>query len=257
MSEQSTADSEQVGIYLAGPVEHDDDPRTWRDELKDRFPDVNWIDPMDWQDDFEDPMALWERDLDAVRNNPVLVCNIGDEAPRTTGTHHEIREALYHDQPVGIVPEGSVSWIYRDVLNVWLYDEVEHAIADLTCPELVDDGLRADGGKVWRPQATGKTAQDHAENVREDGGDPTEVVYYTTYSDRYHTHPECPHLEGSDRVWCAGSLYLLSTMPEPYCTGPKDTLFEVECCSWCEENSGRCSTDSGDENRSVDTATDQ
>lgn len=143
-------------IYLAGPIEADDDPRSWRNAIRERFPDVDWIDPMEWQDEWaEDPSAVWEREMETVRNNPVLVCNVGDEAPRTTGTHHEIREALNHGQPVAIVREGTVSQVYSEIEDVWLYDEVDHAVADLTCPDLVDDGLRADGGEERCPWCQG------------------------------------------------------------------------------------------------------
>jgi hypothetical protein len=140
----SEPDSEQVGIYLAGPVEHDDDPRTWRDELKDRFPDVNWIDPMDWQDDWdEDPRAVIQRELAAVEQNAVLVCNVGSEAPETVGTHHEISHALAcGNEHIAVVPEGDVAGFVRH-RDIPIFDDVEDAVEVLwTAPTLQTGAVR-------------------------------------------------------------------------------------------------------------------
>ena len=97
------------GIYLAGPIENDDDPRNWREDLKERHPNVPFVDPMEWQSEWEsDPRLVIERELAVVRNNPVLVANYGSDAPETTGTDHEIAVALENEQPVGIVPAGDL-----------------------------------------------------------------------------------------------------------------------------------------------------
>jgi len=132
-------------VYLAGPIEADDSPRSWRDELRDCYPEIDWIDPMDWQGEWEDdPSAIWQRELKTVRNTSVLVCNIGTEAPRTTGTHHEIREALNHGQDVAIVPEGDVSQIYREIEGTRTFEDREQAVQWLVRPEAT---IAADGGK--------------------------------------------------------------------------------------------------------------
>lgn len=145
MSDTDTEVKQGPGIYLAGPVENDDDPRTWRDELRERHPDINWIDPMDWQDEWEtDPESVWERELETCRTGAVLVCNIGKDAPRTTGTHHEIREALNHGQPVAIVPEGEISQVYREIEDVQVFGDVDEAVASLAGPEPV----AVDGGET-------------------------------------------------------------------------------------------------------------
>lgn len=120
-------------IYLAGPIGADDTPRSWRDAVKQTHPSIDWIDPMDWQEAWEqDPHAIWERELETVRETPLLVCNIGSKAPRTTGTHHEIREAVDHGHDVAIVPRGQVSQIYREIEPVRLFEDVTPAVHWLT-----------------------------------------------------------------------------------------------------------------------------
>lgn len=136
--------STERSVYLAGPIEADDSPRSWRDELRDRYPQIDWIDPMDWQGEWDDdPSAIWERELETVRNTSVLVCNVGTEAPRTTGTHHEIREGLNHGQDVAIVPKGDVSQIYREIESARTFEDRDRAVQWLTRPETT---VAADGG---------------------------------------------------------------------------------------------------------------
>ena len=97
---------------------------------------------MDWQGEWEhDPAMVWERELYTVRRNPVLACNIGSDAPRTTGTHHEIREALNAGQHVAIVPRGDLSQIY-DLEDVMVFEDTHDAVMSLV--EL--QRLAADGG---------------------------------------------------------------------------------------------------------------
>lgn len=95
-------------------------------------------------------------------------------------------------------------------------------------PDSEHDGLN--------PYSTGYTVEDHVEELKSNGKDPYDHIYYTTYSWVYHTNPECPHLTGSDRVWVASSLYNLSLFPEPYVTGPKDVIHDLDECAWCANN---------------------
>lgn len=146
----NTESGSERSVYLAGPIEADDSPRSWRDELRARYPEVDWIDPMDWQDEWEDdPSAIWERELETVRTTAVLACNIGTDAPRTTGTHHEIREALNHGQDVAIVPEGDVSQIYREIENARIFENSGEAVRWLARSEkaVVPDGGTVESGK--------------------------------------------------------------------------------------------------------------
>lgn len=128
----------EVGIYLAGPVEQDDDPRTWRDDVKNRFPDVNFIDPMGWQEQWDsDPRSVVKRELQAVEENAVLACNIGANAPETVGTHHEISHALATgNDHIAVVPNGSVAGFIRH-RDIPIFDNVEDAVEVLwTAPTL-------------------------------------------------------------------------------------------------------------------------
>lgn len=107
----STPKAADEKVYLAGPVEQSDDPRSWRDELKANFPSINFVDPMDWQKLWEEkPEKAIQRMLKTVERHPVLACKIGSEAPRTVGTHHEISHALAHgNERVAVVPTGEVA----------------------------------------------------------------------------------------------------------------------------------------------------
>lgn len=119
-------------IYLAGPIDYADDPRTWRDQVKRRWPEVDWIDPAEKFPDYEGHEAevvAWG--LKQARENDVLVNNIGDEGPETVGTHHEICEAIHAGNRIAVVPAGEPSpfvWC-RDVE---LYDTIDAAVEALT-----------------------------------------------------------------------------------------------------------------------------
>lgn len=97
----------EKGIYLAGPIEKMYNPGSWRDGVKERYPDVNFIDPLDWQD-------VWEEDrgkavdmcMEAAIDNDVLVYKMGKYAPDTTGTHYEIAWAIKEGNDVAIVRTG-------------------------------------------------------------------------------------------------------------------------------------------------------
>lgn len=107
-----------LAIYLAGPVEQTDSPRGWRDRLKEQYRgvrDVEFIDPMDWQEDWhDDPRGCVERELEVVEEHPVLAYNIGRDAPRTVGTHHEIAHALSHgNQEIAVVQNGELPGFIR------------------------------------------------------------------------------------------------------------------------------------------------
>jgi hypothetical protein len=56
----------ETGIYLCGPVENDDNPSNWRDKIKENYPTINWLDPMDWQSDWDNnPAEVVQRELAA------------------------------------------------------------------------------------------------------------------------------------------------------------------------------------------------
>lgn len=77
---------------------------------------------------------------------------------------------------------------------------------------------------------TGRTAQDHVQEIERDfDSDPEDFVYYVTYSETYHTDPDCTYLEGSESVHCARTKHGLS---EIYGTGGRDAR-QLEECSLC------------------------
>lgn len=131
MTDGGAVQKSQPSVYLAGPVEQADDPRTWREDVKERFPDVDFVDPMDWQDGWEfAPKSTIGRELRTVEESAVLVCNIGSEAPETVGTHHEISHALATgNQNIAVVPEGDVAGFVEH--RVQQFETVEAALGHL------------------------------------------------------------------------------------------------------------------------------
>lgn len=131
-------------IYLAGPVEQTDDPRTWRDVVKERFPDLSFIDPMDFQEDWhQDPEGVIAKELSVCESSPILACNIGSECPRTVGTHHEIAHALAHGNTrIAAVVKGRVPG-FIEHRPIAVFEEIEDALAHLT-----DRRLAAEGGQI-------------------------------------------------------------------------------------------------------------
>lgn len=137
------------GIYLAGPVEQTDDPHTWRGIVKRRFPDIEFIDPMDFQRDWDDdPEGVVSTELAICESHPILVCNIGSGGPRTVGTHHEIAHALAHgNDRVAAVCKGEPAGFIKH-RPVMLFDSIEEAVEALVAAPVADGGLTevADNG---------------------------------------------------------------------------------------------------------------
>lgn len=87
-------------IYLAGPIDQSDDPRTWRDRVKEMVPpSIEVVDPLDehpeWPDDGSE---LIEWDLRQAASCDVLAGMMGSVP--TTGTHYEIERALMNGNRV-------------------------------------------------------------------------------------------------------------------------------------------------------------
>lgn len=104
--------SDDKPVYLAGPIDAHDDPAGWRERLKERYPDVEFRDPVEkWGlSKPRDTEKMVEWDLEQPRTCHVLVYPLGSAAPRTRGTHHEIAVALENGQKVAVVPKGSVTF---------------------------------------------------------------------------------------------------------------------------------------------------
>lgn len=139
-------------IYLAGPVEQTDDPHTWRDVTKSRFSDLEFIDPMDFQADWhEDPEAVIAKELEVCESHPILACNLGDDGPRTVGTHHEIAHALAHgNERIAAVCIGEPAGFIKH--RVTVCRSIEEAIAALS-----GEKVAADGGALGDEVSGGET----------------------------------------------------------------------------------------------------
>lgn len=132
-------------IYLAGPVEQDDDPRTWRDDVKDRHPDLTFIDPMDWQESWhEDPTGVIAKELAACEEAAILAGNIGGDAPRTVGTHHEIAHALAHGNTrIAAAVKGSVPG-FIEHRPIEVFRSIDDAVAHLSGRTTAEQEVAAD-----------------------------------------------------------------------------------------------------------------
>jgi len=93
----------------------------------------------------------------------------------------------------------------------------------------------------WDLTKTGWGIDDLVEEVEKLDDDPQEQYYYATYSDVFHTSPDCPHIQESENLHVAG---LRSNLNGPYMAGanrvagPSDDHCDLRECSWCEENGG-------------------
>lgn len=81
---------------------------------------------------------------------------------------------------------------------------------------------------------TGWTIEDCLSRLAEYDNDPYRYVYYTTYSDKYHTDPDCPHIQESESLHVGNSV--LDLDKGPYSNGHQDPI-HFEECSWCASRS--------------------
>lgn len=88
--------------------------------------------------------------------------------------------------------------------------------------------------KAFDARRTGWTVEDIVEECHEHGYDPYNQHYYTTYSDVYHTNPECPHIADSERLHYATDVTSLDGYP--WATGCFRDAREFDECSWCAGN---------------------
>lgn len=89
---------------------------------------------------------------------------------------------------------------------------------------------------------TGWTIEDCVGEIESWGDDPEKHFYYVSYSDIYHTSPDCPHIQNSERLHVAERLTQLNG---PLIAGanrvvsPIDGGEDIDQCSWCEKHSDR------------------
>lgn len=96
-----------VKVYLAGPIRHSEDfGKSWRREAKSRYPEIDWIDPLDRTDysdtkilSYLDAVEIVEDDLTMIDESDVLLVN-WEEAVPTCGTPMEVRYAYSQKIPV-------------------------------------------------------------------------------------------------------------------------------------------------------------
>lgn len=122
------------------------------------------------------------------------------------------------------------------------------------------DQSSGDTDRPFDLRRTGWTVEDCVELVEDLGDDPEAQYYYTTYSDVFHTTPECPHIQDSEHLHVSG---LRSDLNGPLVAGanrvvgPTDEYCDLEECSWCEENGGWHPMEHPNREQSVDPDTDQ
>jgi len=81
---------------------------------------------------------------------------------------------------------------------------------------------------------TGWTIEDCLSELEEfERDDPYRQVYYATYSDKYHTDPDCPYIQDSESLHYAASVHDFAA---PWCLGHR-TPMDLEECSWCASRS--------------------
>lgn len=86
------------------------------------------------------------------------------------------------------------------------------------------------------PRRTGWGIEDIIEECERHDWNPYNQVFYTTYSDIYHTNPDCPHIQNSERLHYASSIGSLDGIP--LAMGGHRFANELDECSWCVSNNG-------------------
>ncbi len=86
----------------------------------------------------------------------------------------------------------------------------------------------------FNARKTGWTIEDCLSRLAEYDRDPYRHVYYTTYSDIYHTDPDCPHIQNSESLHIGKGV--LDLDKGPYSNGYQDPI-HLEECSWCATRS--------------------
>lgn len=71
-----------VSIYLAGPIQHEDDNgSSWRDDLKETYPEIDWLDPLDKYDFSNDDLTYISEEEIEQHDDPTFKLNaqVGEE----------------------------------------------------------------------------------------------------------------------------------------------------------------------------------
>jgi len=118
-------------IYLTGVVTDWDNPHEWHDDIRDEWPDhefINGYEQNDFdygdEDVYDRPSEVTEPALDAVESADGILCKWDDDA-QLVGSAMEIKHAAERGIPVVIWYDG-----WRDNLTPWLLDNSRGVIDD-------------------------------------------------------------------------------------------------------------------------------
>lgn len=113
-------------VYMAGPIQHaGDHGKGWRERVKQRYDDIEWVDPIDKYDS-TDEAAEWEsekiveEDIKLINSCDALLVHWEEVA--TCGTPMEIRHAFERSMPIVVqttVPQDDLSpWLTYHVTAI-------------------------------------------------------------------------------------------------------------------------------------------
>lgn len=115
-------------VYLSGPIERSEDPRTWREEVDEEFGNVSFFNPLDmgldpWEDRYE---LVWKQLRRIETCDFVLVNYI--EGVETYGTPMEMMWAFLNNTPV--ITWSMIGPEHMPVYAVVFSDEIHRNIHD-------------------------------------------------------------------------------------------------------------------------------
>lgn len=107
-----------IRVYQAGAISGTsmEEAASWRDELKQKYPNVKWIDPLahqDFTDDETVPADIVTTDCELILNSDCLYVSRVPSI-ETWGTPMEVRIAYQHNIPVVVLNYGN------DECSPWL-----------------------------------------------------------------------------------------------------------------------------------------
>lgn len=117
-------------VYLSGAMERADDPNTWRDEMKEEFQHVEFIDPTDFGlDPYKDRYELVWKEFRIIMNCDFVFHNY-IKGMETYGTPIEIAWAYFNNIPVMTwsLHEPEEMPMYAVVFSDRIHDDAETLI---------------------------------------------------------------------------------------------------------------------------------
>lgn len=117
-------------VYLAGAMHNADDSNTWRDEMKEEFENIEFIDPTDFDlDPVEDRHEIVWKEFRAIANCDFVFHNY-QEGVATYGTPVEIAWAYFNNIPVltWSIIEPEEMPLYAVIFSDRIHDDAETLI---------------------------------------------------------------------------------------------------------------------------------